>query len=336
MLRFLRPSSGMNCFVLILLLLNLSMARPLLLYYFGNSPGNHIFLLLFLAEIAYCIFTIIRKHVRFKSAVRRMAENGELGLAVEDFSRAEGFFDDRFRTGYKYIFASGAGEIFAYDRITEVHEVLQYNPRRSNENPELWCLQARTTEGGESVLFIIRAKRTADAIKHELTPALNWIKGKAPHIKIIKGVPVSRRRPYYATLAGILIFTTIIFTGVLFFAYDRDRPLLRGRTADAQGIVTMIEEETHTKYGKGTSWEETQVYITVDYSVDGVPYETRKYSGSTREYYEGQEITITYNTDDPSETYLPGFAEKTSHVYYIIAGFQLVMLFGIMKADGKY
>ena len=54
------------------------MARPLLLYYFGNSPGNHIFLLLFLAEIAYCIFTIIRKHVRFKSAVRRMAENGEL------------------------------------------------------------------------------------------------------------------------------------------------------------------------------------------------------------------------------------------------------------------
>ena len=100
-------------------------------------------------------------------------------------------FDDQLRPGYKYIFVSGSGKIFAYDKIAEIYEVMHYNPRRSKELPEFWCLNARSTEGGDSELFIIRTRRTDDAVRNQLSPALNWIKKKAPHIKTTKGVTIS-------------------------------------------------------------------------------------------------------------------------------------------------
>lgn len=147
---------------------------------------------------------------------------------------------------------------------------------------------------------------------------------------------MSKRRPYYSTLAGILILATIMFTGVLFFLYTKLRPVIRGRTAETQAIVTAIEEEIHTTYNKGSTGKRIDIYITLDYNVDGKPYKTRVYSGNHGDYVEGQEIIITYNVDDPSQLYLSGFAEDTVRVSYLLVGFLVVMVFILLKIDGKY
>ena len=190
MIKFLRPSTGTYYALLILLLFILYFASQVFLY-FARPPVNYIFLLLILAEIACCIFKIIRKRLQFNSYIKGISDNGELRQAVEDYCRAGSFFDDQLRPGYKYIFVSGSGKIFAYDKIAEIYEVMHYNPRRSKELPEFWCLNARSTEGGDSELFIIRTRRTDDAVRNQLSPALNWIKKKAPHIKTTKGVTIS-------------------------------------------------------------------------------------------------------------------------------------------------
>ena len=147
---------------------------------------------------------------------------------------------------------------------------------------------------------------------------------------------MTKRRPYYSTLAGIFILASIISTCVLFFVYTKLRPVIRGRTADTQAIVTAVEEEIHTTYNKGSTGKRIDIYITVNYNVDGKSYKTRLYSGNHGDYVEGQEIIITYNVDDPSQIYLPGYAEDSVWICYLTVGFLLVMLFVLLKIEGKY
>ena len=83
MIKFLRPSTGTYYALLILLLFILYFASQVFLY-FARPPVNYIFLLLILAEIACCIFKIIRKRLQFNSYIKGISDNGELRQAVED------------------------------------------------------------------------------------------------------------------------------------------------------------------------------------------------------------------------------------------------------------
>ena len=73
--------------------------------------------------------------------------------------------------------------------------------------------------------------------------------------------------------------------------------------------------------------------MTVDYSVGDETYEVRKQS--SKEYKEKEQLTVNYNPDDPTETYIIGVDDKVmtiqiGGIVFIIIG-TLLFLLGIFK-----
>ena len=127
-------------------------------------------------------------------------------------------------------------------------------------------------------------------------------------------------------VVGILSIAIGLFF-LLFYSKNQAK-LIERCTKEVQGTVTNVEIELGT--GEDDS---DDIYVTVEYTVGDETYEVRK--KSSKNYKEKEQLTVTYNPDDPTETFIIGVDEKVmtiriGGIVFTIIGVLLLFL-GIFK-----
>ncbi len=106
---------------------------------------------------------------------------------------------------------------------------------------------------------------------------------------------------------GAIVFAVILLgVGILNIVLGVNRlvKLNAGKYVETQAVITKIETvEVADSDAPGGSREEYQ--LTVEYTVDGKKF-VSQLSETPKEFYEGMELTVLYNTDKPTEVVLPG------------------------------
>ena len=88
---------------------------------------------------------------------------------------------------------------------------------------------------------------------------------------------------------------------------------------ETTGVISSITVEKPNK-------DETIYTVLVDYEADGVIYEDAEYGSYDSSMKEGDEVTVLYNQDDPTDITYPGFEKLPTII--CIAG-ALAIVFGI-------
>lgn len=108
----------------------------------------------------------------------------------------------------------------------------------------------------------------------------------------------------FARIGGVMFAVIFIVAGGLSLTMGVRRmvKLNTGKYVETQATITRIET---THYADSDTGSRTDYDITVEYVIDG-----RKYVSQLGEqpsnFYEGMELTVLYNVDNPTDLILPG------------------------------
>lgn len=132
------------------------------------------------------------------------------------------------------------------------------------------------------------------------------------------------------TMTGIMgIVLAVVFLAVgifvLVMGINHLQKLNAGKYVETQATITKIETDVvHDPDSPGGTREEYE--ITVEYTVDGKKYVSRL--GETpKEFYEGMELTVLYNVDNPMDVTLPG---TTGAIIMIAMGVVAILAGAVM------
>ena len=110
---------------------------------------------------------------------------------------------------------------------------------------------------------------------------------------------INRIVPLLMSLAFAVAGIFIIYQGV-----NRLGKLNAGRYTETQATITRIDTRTESD---SDGFEKTVYDLTVEYSLDGrkVVAQLRE---NPRDFYEGMELAVLYDVEDPTDVILPGTA----------------------------
>ena len=110
---------------------------------------------------------------------------------------------------------------------------------------------------------------------------------------------INRIVPLLMSLAFAVAGIFIIYQGV-----NRLGKLNAGRYTETQATITRIDTRTESD---SDGFEKTVYDLTVEYSLDGrkVVAQLRE---NPRDFYEGMELAVLYDVEDPTAVILPGTA----------------------------
>ena len=105
-----------------------------------------------------------------------------------------------------------------------------------------------------------------------------------------------------------IVFALVFLAAGVFCAVmgiSQLKKLSDGKYVETQATITKVETVTVSDSdAPGGTREEYE--ITVEYTLDGKKVVTLLNNGTPKEFYEGMELTVLYNVDDPTDVVLPG------------------------------
>ena len=123
-----------------------------------------------------------------------------------------------------------------------------------------------------------------------------------------------------SAIISLLIVVIILAAGIvnLVLGITRLNKLGSGRYKEVEATITNIE--TFIEHDSENDIDNERYEITVEYTVDGKKY-VSQLGETPKEFHEGMQLTVLYDTEDPTDVVLPG---KTGA--YIMIGIGIVAI----------
>lgn len=108
--------------------------------------------------------------------------------------------------------------------------------------------------------------------------------------------------------SGIFLLAAIIAFGIYFYKTEQYQSWL-----PADGVITNIEQYSGSRRSNGSH----RIYFA--FTVDGIPYYgATLYSGQTTEYTIGEQVTVWYNPEDPSQLSNSSFHKPNAKMEFLV------------------